>query len=113
MGTPDTPTGPKKSSKRGLRRRHGVPHESTIRAELFSDGVFAVAITLLALDLLRIRATPTEDFATVLRENWTTLLAFAASFAAIGVGWLNHHTVFSYLARTSRAVNGANLLMLS
>ncbi len=95
--------------------RRGEPTE-TGRSEGFSDGVFAVAITLLALDLVRIRATPGVGngklFAAIARF-WPTLLAFAASFAFIGVAWLNHHNVFSRVKHLSRGTNAANLLLLA
>lgn len=98
-----------------FRLRRAPPVESG-RLEAFSDGVFAVAITLLALDLMRIHAGPGIGDGTLwaaLVRFWPTLLAFAAAFAFVGVAWTNHHNVFARVARVSRAVNGTNLLLLA
>ncbi|MEP7284141.1 MAG: TMEM175 family protein [Chloroflexota bacterium] len=97
-----------------LRPRRAEPTE-TSRLEAFSDGVFAVAITLLALDLSRIHADPSQaiTLAGALGANWPTLLAFAASFAFVGVAWTNHHHVFVRVMVQSRALNWANLLLLA
>ncbi|MEO5964466.1 MAG: TMEM175 family protein [Candidatus Limnocylindrales bacterium] len=99
-----------------LRLRRGRPTE-TSRLEAFSDGVFAVAITLLALDLGRIRAQPDAVppvtlFAS-LTNQWPTLLAFAGAFAFVGIAWTNHHNVFVRVKAISRSLNGANLVLLA
>jgi uncharacterized membrane protein len=71
-----------------FRPRRGAPTESG-RLEPFSDGVFAVAITFLALDLTRIRASPDASppvtLAASLTAQWPTLLAFAGAFAFVGL----------------------------
>lgn len=88
----------------------------TGRTEAFSDGVFAVAITLLALDLTSIHATPGVGDGTLfaaIAKLWPMLLAFAASFAFIGVTWLNHHARFARVKSMSRALNAANLVLLA
>lgn len=95
--------------------RRGEPTE-TIRSEFFSDAVFAVAITLLALDLTRIRATEGPDAQTLfeaIAHLWPVLLAFAASFATIGVTWLNHHNRFVRVKGMSRSLQVANLMLLA
>lgn len=95
-----------------LRLRRGEP-SSPSRTEAFSDGVFAVAITLLALNLEEIHAdAPHATLLENLATQWPTLLAFVASFAFIGVAWANHRSVFDRIARQSRALVGANLLVL-
>ena len=97
-----------------IRPKRGVPAKPE-RIVAFSDGVFAVAITLLALDLGRIKAEPSAGVTIFdsLARQWPTLLAFAGAFAFIGVAWLNHHRVFTHVEAVSRAVNGANLLLLA
>lgn len=99
-----------------LRLRRGEPTE-TSRLEAFSDGVFAVAITLLALDLGRIRpqpeAAPPVTLFDSLTSQWPTLLAFAGAFAFVGIAWTNHHNVFVRVKAISRSVNGANLVLLA
>ena len=63
------------------------------RVEAFSDGVFAIAATLLVLEL----AVPTvrDGFAAALTDEWAAYVAFVAAFANIGVLWMGHHTAFS------------------
>ncbi len=99
-----------------LRLRRGEPSE-TSRLEAFSDGVFAVAITLLALDLGRIRARPDAvppmTLFDSLTSQWPTLLAFAGAFAFVGIAWTNHHNVFVRVKAVSRSLNGANLILLA
>ncbi len=87
----------------------------TNRSEAFSDGVFAVAITLLALDLSRIHADPASgsSLSASLSVNWPTLLAFAASFAFVAVAWTNHHHVFVRVKQQSRVLSWANLMLLA
>jgi uncharacterized membrane protein len=99
-----------------LRLRRGKPTE-TSRLEAFSDGVFAVAITLLALDLARIHAdpgaVPPATLFDSLRTGWPTLLAFGGAFAFVGIAWTNHHNVFVRVKSISRSINGANLILLA
>jgi len=80
------------------------------RVETFSDGVFAIAITLLVLTI----AQPThfDDLGHDLLRRWPSLVAYAVSFLVIGIMWLNHHTVFSYLRTIDRGLFYWNLLLL-
>jgi uncharacterized membrane protein len=83
---------------------------SKSRVEAFSDGVFAIAITLLVLTL----AQP-DDYkrlAHALARNWPSLAAFVVSFAVIGIMWLNHHSLFSRFERIDRGVFYLNMLLL-
>ena len=98
-----------------LRVRRVEPTE-TARSETFCDAVFAVAITLLALDLSRIHANPNigdGTFFAAFEQLWPSLLAFASSFLYIGIAWTNHHYVFVRVRQLSRGLNGANLLLLA
>jgi len=97
-------------TKRRLRRGQRT---LTSRSEGFSDGVFAVAITLLALDLAHIHATEHNTLFDSITRFWPVLLAFAASFAFIGVAWMNHHNVFARVKLMSRSLNAMNLLLLA
>lgn len=82
----------------------------TTRVEAFSDGVFAIAITLL---ILEIRVPhETRNLAASLAHLWPSYLAFFASFATIGVMWLNHHRLFSLIHRLDDGLIGLNLLLL-
>ena len=83
---------------------------STNRVEAFSDGVFAVAITLLVLDL---RAPLTSgSLIGALADEWPEFAAFLISFMFIGVVWVNHHAIFHRLARVDRPLLFFNLFLL-
>ena len=81
----------------------------TARLEAFSDGVFAVAITLL---ILEINVPAGEDLWHQLREEWPSFASFFVSFWVIGVIWVNHHGLLDHLKRTDRPVLYINLLVL-
>ena len=70
------------------------------RLEAFSDGVFAIAITLLVLDPPR--AARLQAPRARARDQWPTYAAYLVSFAVIGVMWVNHHTVFDHFERIDR-----------
>lgn len=82
----------------------------TGRVEAFSDGVLAIALTLLVLDLI------TEHrpgaFAEELRAQWPAYLAYVAAFLTIASIWLSHHDAFSRLTRVDPAARVLNLLLL-
>ncbi len=85
--------------------------EST-RLEAFSDGVLAIAITLLVLDL-RVPDVPAgSTLGRELGAEWTSYLAYVVSFLVIGIIWLNHHALFTLVARVDRQTLVANLLLL-
>jgi len=76
----------------------------TTRLEAFSDGVFAIAITLLVINLLAIHDR--------LAHHWPDYAAFAFSFLTIGVMWVNHHHLINQFARADRMFLFLNLLLL-
>src|SRR5215468_4797869 len=80
------------------------------RAEAFSDGVFAVAITVLVFDLLSIGTH--ELSATVLLHAWPSYFAYVVSFLTIGIMWMNHHTILGHVKRVDRPLLVLNLLLL-
>ena len=83
----------------------------TSRTEAFSDGVFAIAITLLVLDL----AVPSEELhhlAHGILHQWPSYLAYLTSFVTIGGLWLAHHGIFSRLRFVDSRVMRINLLLL-
>jgi uncharacterized membrane protein len=74
----------------------------TSRIESFSDGVFAIAITLL---IFQIRVPPVTQthLGTQLLEQWPSYVAFLLSFLLIGIMWINHHRLFTHIRRKSRS----------
>jgi len=80
------------------------------RVETFSDGIFAIAITLLVLTIAQPRNY--HRLGHSLLNSWPSLAAYAVSFAIIGIMWLNHHTVFAVLDRLDRPAFYWNLLLL-
>src|SRR6185503_2214195 len=87
--------------------------KETTRVEAFSDGVFAIAITLLVLDLKVPRVHPAdEDLVAYLRSQWPTYAAFLSSFTTIGIMWLNYHRLFNLIARVDTPLMIYNGLLL-
>lgn len=82
------------------------------RVEAFSDGVIAVAITLLVLDL-RV-PTPAGDGSLIQRliEMWPSYVAYVISFLAIGIMWINHHSMLRRLSGVDHSVLLLNILLL-
>ncbi|WP_081665586.1 TMEM175 family protein [Mycobacterium sp. UM_CSW] len=83
----------------------------TGRVEAFSDGVFAIVVTLLVLDLKEPEHAPGELLDGLARQ-WPAYLGYFASFAFVGVIWLNHHQAFVAIQRVDMGVNLANLALL-
>jgi uncharacterized membrane protein len=83
---------------------------SKSRLEAFSDGVFAIAATLLVLDL-RVRASP-GHLAQALGHEWPHYATFAVSFLTIGIIWVNHHGQFHRITSVDRPLLFLNLLLL-
>ncbi|HEY7275046.1 MAG TPA: TMEM175 family protein [Trebonia sp.] len=81
------------------------------RLEAFSDGVFAVAITLLVIDLA-VPAPGREALGRQLVTHWPSFAAYGVSFLTIGIIWVNHHTLFRNFADVDRTMLFLNLLML-
>lgn len=81
------------------------------RLEAFTDGVLAVAITLLVLDLHVDRHSPVS-LAEQFRAEWPTFAAYVVSFFIIGVIWLNHHSLFRIATGVDRQVLVYNLMLL-
>jgi uncharacterized membrane protein len=85
----------------------------TNRAEAFSDGVIAIAITLLVLDLhVPARKLLEGPLSAALAEEWPAYAAYVTSFLIIGIIWVNHHGVFELVARVDRTALFLNLLLL-
>jgi uncharacterized membrane protein len=86
----------------------------TNRLESFSDGVMAVAITLLVLALVppTLQETSKHSLVYELGRNWPHYLAYVISFMTIGIIWINHHAMISRLTRADHPIMILNLLLL-
>ena len=99
-------TEPKESADE--RRRRGL---QTGRLESFSDGVFAIAVTLLVLDI----AVPVHagrDLLPAVANLWPSYLAYVVSFATIGAVWLGHNAITDYIEHVNAGFVRLNLLLL-
>jgi uncharacterized membrane protein len=82
----------------------------TARLEAFSDGVFAVAITLL---ILEIKVPGYDgDLGAKLLLQWPSYLAFVISFAFIGIMWMNHHRLFTHIRKSDDTLLILNLALM-
>ena len=88
------------------------------RAESFSDGVFAVAITVLVFNLLPIADKTAGTTGTTrltvghLAHYWPSYLAYVVSFLTIGIMWLNHHQMLAQVRKVNRTMLVLNLFLL-
>jgi uncharacterized membrane protein len=84
----------------------------TARLETFSDGVFAIAITLLVLLFERPHLRAGESLGDVLLHQWPSYASYVVSFVTIGIVWVNHHALFGHIARVDRPFLFLNVLFL-
>ena len=84
---------------------------STNRVEAFSDGVFAIAITLLVLEI-KIEPAQFDHLWRALADEWPAYLAYVTSFFTIGGVWLAHHALFGRLASVDPVLMRLNILLL-
>jgi uncharacterized membrane protein len=82
------------------------------RLEAFSDGVFAVAITLLALDLTVAGPAGHSHLNHQLYDKWPAFLAYLISFVTIGIVWVNHHMLVRSIVKVDRRLLFLNLVLL-
>jgi uncharacterized membrane protein len=83
----------------------------TSRIEAFSDGVFAIAITLLILDV-HVPTLSQGPLGVALKRQWPTYVAYLISFSFIGIMWVNHHRLFNHIRRSDNGLVFLNLLLL-
>ena len=81
----------------------------TQRLEAFSDGVFAIAATLLVLEF---SVSTHRELSHQLLDLWPGYLAYVTSFVTIGIIWMNHHHAVSLMGRTNRTFLFLNILLL-
>jgi uncharacterized membrane protein len=94
--------------KRLLHR--GVPGNE--RLTIFSDGVFAIAITLLVLSLEAPKTVPPGGLIELVPEFTPNLIAHVVTFAILGIYWVGHHNAFIYIKRHDRTLLWLNILFL-
>lgn len=93
-----------------------IDEKETGRVEAFSDAVFAIALTLLVLDIKIPEATSNNDLWIHIIAQWPTFLAYFMSFLTILVMWVNHHHLFRYIRRANNPflfINGLLLMFIS
>ena len=81
------------------------------RLEIFSDAVLAVAITLLALNLM-VAGPGHGPLASLLFHEWQACAAYVISFFTIGIVWMNHHALLSAIEAVNRSLMFFNLVLL-
>jgi uncharacterized membrane protein len=87
-------------------------HADTARIEALSDGVFAIAITLLIIEIGVPHAEPGHGLGEALRDLWPSYVGYALSFLTIGVMWLNHHQLFKDIERSDHTLTILNIILL-
>ncbi|GAA3152952.1 TMEM175 family protein [Nonomuraea roseoviolacea] len=87
------------------------PVISTSRLEAFSDGVFAIAITLLVIEI-HLPEGWEHDLRGALISLWPSYVAYAITFLLVGMVWMNHHRMFHFIRRTDGVLLGLNVLLL-
>lgn len=99
----------------GLSKPDPVQEETLgqSRVAAFSDGVFAVAITLLVLDLQVPKGATIVPLPELLRSELPSYIVFAVSFAIVGIKWLNHQRMFARIRRADTTLIMLNLLLLA
>jgi uncharacterized membrane protein len=88
-----------------------VAESGTTRMEAFSDGVFAIAATLLVLEF-SVDVSNGADLGSQLLHLWPSYLAYVTSFVTIGIIWMNHHWCVETMARVDRTLLFINILLL-
>jgi uncharacterized membrane protein len=92
-------------------RKRRVPLRPKSRLEAFSDGVFAIAITLLALDI-DVPAGSEDDLLQAVLDQWPSYIAYLVSFSSIGAIWLKHSAITDLMPRTDSGFLRLNLSLL-
>ncbi len=89
-----------------------MAEKETTRTEAFSDGIFAIAITLLILDLRAPEAGTSAELWRKLGQLWPGYVAYLMSFTIIGIMWMNHHLIFRHIQRVDYRLTMYNVLLM-
>jgi uncharacterized membrane protein len=99
-------------ANRGSHDDEAAHHYDTQRLEAFSDGVFAIAITLLIIEIGVPHVEAEESLTGALLDLWPSYFGYVVSFLTIGVMWINHHHMFKDIVRVDHTLLVLNLLLL-
>jgi uncharacterized membrane protein len=95
-----------------LAEKAGPTDEDTSRLETFADGVMAIAITLLILEVKVPEISADESLGEALLHQWPSYAAYFVSFITIGIIWVNHHDMFKLIRRADHMFLVLNVLFL-
>jgi len=95
-----------------IKRNKAMVYLSTQRIEAFSDGVFAIAITLLVLEIKVPHLEGSESLWSALGHLWSSYLGYIFSFLMIGVYWANHHHIFNLYKKSDHYFVLLNVVFL-
>ena len=94
-------------------KKNDTGTKETIRIEAFSDGVFAIAITLLVLELIQtLHPQPDVGLLQACLDHWQSFLAFSIGFITILICWINHHVAFEYIRKVDTNLMWINGFLL-
>jgi len=88
------------------------PSLTTQRLETLSDGVIAIASTLLVLDIGRLEVHGNDDLLDAIAQRWPSYVAYIVSFTVIGLIWVAHHSMFERISSVDRPLLFLNLALL-
>jgi uncharacterized membrane protein len=89
-----------------------VAESENTRLEAFSDGIFAIAITLLILDVKVPEAKTARELIRALAAAWPAYSGYLLSFLIIGIMWSNHHLIFRHIRRSDHTLMMVNVLLM-
>jgi uncharacterized membrane protein len=89
-----------------------VDQAETTRLEAFSDGIFAIAITLLILEVRAPEAHDARELWRALAGQWPSYVGYVLSFLIIGIMWSNHTHIFRLIRRSDHLLGMINLLLM-
>lgn len=93
-----------------MEREHGI--YSAERLVTYIDAIFAIALTLLIIEIHLPEATGEDGLLSMLGHEWPKFVSFIISFMIISVVWFNHHTMFHYIKRVDHAMLVMNTLLM-
>jgi len=85
---------------------------TTRRLEALSDGVIAIAATLLVLEIGRVEVHGNDDLLDAIADLWPSYMAYIVSFTVIGLIWVAHHSMFERISSVDRSLLFWNLALL-